>query len=96
MNKKTNTKKLKVVGQQEYLNQQTGEIEKMNVIKMEDRDFNFEKIWIGAILSSLEAVGNQKIKVLNTLLEIKNNENQIIATQGKLAKLAGVVRNAVN
>jgi len=93
---KKTTKKMKILGTQEYLNQSTGEIEKMNVIKMEDRDFNFEKIWIGSILASLEAVGNQKIKVLNTLLQLKNNDNLIITTQRNLCKIAKVGLNTVN
>ena len=38
------TKKVKVVGQVEYLNTNTGELETMNVTTVEERDFNFTKV----------------------------------------------------
>jgi len=90
------TKKMKIIGSQEYINKDTGEVEKMNVIKMEDRDFNFDKIWIAHILESLEAIGNQKIKVMTELLKLKNADNLIITTQRKLAKSINVSPTTVN
>lgn len=68
----------------------------MNVIRYENGDFNFEKLWLAHILDALEAVGNKKIKVMNTLLELKNSENLIISTQRRLAVEAGVSLNTVN
>lgn len=89
-------KKMKVVGTQQYANPYTGELEEFQVIRMEDRDFNFEKIWLAHILEALEAVGNKKIKVLNTLLELKNSDNLIIAKQDDIALRASVSRPVVN
>jgi len=94
--KNKTTKKMKVVGSQEYINKETGELEKMQVIKMEDRDFNFEKLWLVHILDALEAVGNQKIKVMNTLLKMKNSDNLIIASQAKIGEVANVSKPVVN
>lgn len=94
--KKTTTKKQVIVGKQEYLNPNTGELETFNVINTYDTDFNFEKIWLSHILESLEVIGNQKIKVLNWLLANKNSNNQIIATQRSIALQSNVSYPVVN
>lgn len=94
--KGTTTKKQVVIGKQEYLNHQTGEVEQFNVINTYDTDFNFEKIWLSHILDSLEIIGNKKIKVLNWLLENKNNDNLIIATHRKIAEKSNVSYPIVN
>jgi DNA-binding transcriptional regulator YhcF (GntR family) len=94
--KKTTNKKVKVIGEQEYFNNSTGEVENFQVISMEDRDFNFEKLWLVHILESLEAVGNKKIMVMNTLLKMKNSDNQIIGSQRQISKESGVSLPTVN
>jgi len=93
---KTTSKKITKVGTAEYLNQATGEIEQFNIIEEHDQDFNFEKIWLGHLLQSLDVLGNAKIKVLNYLLANKNSDNQIIATQRVLAEKVGVSLPVVN
>lgn len=83
---KTTIKKTKVIGKETYINQQTGEIQEMNVIDItENTDANFHKIWLGHILAALDIIGSQKIKVLNYFLENMNKENLIVATQRKIA-----------
>lgn len=94
--KKTTTKKQVVVGKQQFINKDTGEVENFNIINTYDTDFNFEKIWLSHILESLEVIGNQKIKVLNWLLKNKNTDNQIIATQRIIAEKSGVSYPVVN
>jgi hypothetical protein len=94
--KTTVSKKQTRVGQARYVNERTGEIETFNVIEEQDQDFNFEKIWLGHLLESLDVLGNAKIKVLNYLLANKNNENQIIGTQRAIAKGVGVSVPVVN
>lgn len=88
--KKTTARKTKVIGTQEYINKEDGSVEEFNVVKMEDRDFNFTKIWIGHIISALDAVGNQKIKVVTFLLENMTNDNLLIFKQAEIAKKAKV------
>lgn len=90
-----NTKKMKIVGTEQYTTKD-GEVKDFQVISMEDRDFNFEKIWLIHILDSLEAVGNQKIKVMNTLLQLKDNRNYIHYTQDEIATEAKVGKNTVS
>ena len=60
---KNTRKKVKIVGSAEYINTQTQEVETMQVISMEDRDFNFHKIWLQHIIQSFDLIGNQKTKL---------------------------------
>ncbi|WP_281042439.1 replication/maintenance protein RepL [Selenomonas infelix] len=43
-------KKVKVVGTETYIKQDTGELREMQVIDIEERDANFHKLWLGHIL----------------------------------------------
>ena len=85
---KNNTvKKTKVIGKQAYVNQDTQEVVEMNVIDITNNtDANFHKIWLGHILSALDAIGGAKMKVLNYLLDNMNRENIVLATQRKMAR----------
>jgi hypothetical protein len=93
---KDTNKLVKVVGKELYTNMTTGEITEMQTVKLEARDFNFEKIWLFHILDSLNLIGGQKMKVLTTLLSLKNRDNLIIATQNDLVKLAKVSRPIIS
>ena len=87
---KTTRKKSKVVGKKTFLDHETGELVEMNVVQMEDTDFNFEKIWLGHILQALDCMGSKKIKVVTWLLNNKNVENIVIATQREISEKCGV------
>ena len=43
----TTRKKVKVIGTETYIKQDTGEIAEMQVVKIEERDANFHKLWLG-------------------------------------------------
>lgn len=60
---KTTRKKVKFLGTKEFIDKETGEIHKMQVTDIEERDANFHKIWLGHMLESLDMIGNQKIRV---------------------------------
>ena len=92
----TKGKGMKIIGYEQRINPATGEIHDVQVISREDRDFNFNKIWLGHIVQALDLIGNQKIKVLNYLLENKNYENVVIGTLDQIAKKANVGRNSVH
>ena len=94
--KKTVKSKQITIGKAQYANQETGEIETFDVIEEKDVDFNFQKIWLGHLLESLDIIGNKKIKVLNYLLKTKNNENIVIGTQRAIAEKSGVSLPVVN
>jgi hypothetical protein len=93
---KKTTKKQMIVGRETYVNQRTGSVEEFNVIEQRDADFNFEKLWLGHLLDSLDIIGNKKIKVMNWLLKNRDSENKIIATQRRIAQETGVSLPTVN
>ena len=82
----TTSKKVKVVGHREYTDNLTGEIQDMQVISVEDRDFNFHKVWLQHILNSIDLIGNQKTKLAFWIIENLNKENQLVMTQREIAK----------
>ena len=81
----TTRKKIKVVGTESYINRATGEIKDMQVIDIEERDFNFHKLWLQNILNSIDLIGNKKTKLAFWIIENLNKENQLIMTQRKIA-----------
>lgn len=87
---KTTRPKSRIIGKKTYLDQSTGELVDMNVVQMEDTDFNFEKIWLGHILQALDCMGSKKIKVVTWLLDNKNSENTVIATQRDISEKCSV------
>lgn len=89
-------KKLKVIGTQEYINKQTGEIEEMNVISIEERDANFHKLWLGHILNNINLIGNQKTKIAFWILDNLDSENKLIMTQQKIVEKTGISYQTVN
>jgi len=93
---KTTSKKQVTIGKAEYINSLTGEVEEFDVIDQKDQDFNFQKIWLGHLLESLNVIGGAKIKVLNYILANKNSENQVIGTQRAMAREIGVSLPVVN
>lgn len=93
---KTNKKKQLLVGTEEFINAKTGAVEEFNVIEQRDCDFNFEKLWLGHLLESLDIIGNKKIKVMNWLLSNRDSENKVIATQRRIAEETGVSLPTVN
>lgn len=88
--KPTTSKKVKIVGSEEWLNPRTGLIENFQVIQMEDRDFNFHKIWLSAIINSLDIIGNQKTRLAFWIINNLDSNNQLIMTQRQIAKKSGI------
>lgn len=89
-NEKITSKKVKVIGTQQYINANTGEIEEMQVTSLQDRDFNFTKVWLNSILQTLDMLGNQKTKVAYHIIDNLNKENQYIGTQRQIAERTGI------
>ena len=82
----TTSKKVKVIGTQTYINATTGELEDMQVQSIEDRDFNFTKIWMKNLIATMELVGNQKTKLAYWIIDNLNKENQLIITYRKMSE----------
>ena len=52
--KRTTSKKVKVIGKEQYINANTGQLEDFQVVSLQDRDFNFHKLWLAHIINSLD------------------------------------------
>ena len=87
------TKKVKAIGSVKgfLANSVTGEMEAQDfqVIEVEDRDFNFEKIWVGHIIEALGLIGNAKIQTALWLLKNKDENNYVFVTARTLAEKTG-------
>ena len=87
---KTTSKKQKLVGIQEYIEPITGNIIPMVVTSVEDRDFNFHKMWLNNLIMSLDEITNRKMELAFWIIENLNKENQLIMTQRKIAEKSGI------
>lgn len=77
---KTTTKKVKLIGKEQYINASTGEIQEMSVISVEERDFNFHKIWLEHILRAMDLIGNQKSRLALWIVDNLDSENKFTYT----------------
>lgn len=84
------TKKVKIIGTQQYINTTTGEIEDMQVTKIEERDFNFHKVWMREFIAKLELVGNTKTKLAFWIIDNLNTQNQLCMTYRQIAEKTGI------
>lgn len=90
MAKGQTSKKVKVVGTETFINQKTGEIQDMQVVSIEDRDFNFHKLWLSHIVNSLDLIGNKKVKLAFWIIENLNKENQLTMTMRQISNKSGI------
>ena len=95
-NTKVTSKKVKVIGTQQFINASTGEIEDFQVTSYQDRDFNFTKVWLNSILQTLDMLGNQKTKVAYHIIDNLNKDNQYIGTQRQIAERTGISLKTVS
>lgn len=91
----TTTKRVKVVGTEEYINTRTGELEQMQVTSIEDRDFNFTKMWMKNFISTLDIVGNQKTRLCFWIIDHVDKENRLIGTYRTMASQSGMSLDTV-
>lgn len=94
--RQTTKKKVKIVGTETFINANTGEVEEMNVISVEERDFNFHKIFMKNFIASLEMVGNQKTKLAYWIIDNLKAGNMLPMTYRQIAENAGVSLFTVN
>ena len=75
------TKKQKFVGYKILVDPETGETYPMQMNVMEDRDFNFHKVWLQHLVNSLDSISNQKLRLAFWIIDHLDRENQLIMTQ---------------
>ena len=84
------SKKVKVIGTMPFINAVTGEVEDFQVNSIEERDFNFTKIWMRNLIATLELVGNQKTKLAYWIIEHLDRENKLTLTLRQIAEQTGI------
>lgn len=92
----TTTKKVKVIGEQEYINAATGEMETFLVTDVEDRDFNFTKVWLKSFLGTLDLIGNAKTTVAYWIIDNITKDNLLPYTFRQIASSVGVSLDTVS
>ncbi|SDI51484.1 replication protein (RepL) [Pseudobutyrivibrio sp. 49] len=96
MNKKTITTKEMPVGVQEYIDKISGELVPCKITKLIEKDYNFHKVWMTNLISSLEDIANQKTKVAYWILMHLNRENKLLYTQQEISAATGASIQTVN
>jgi hypothetical protein len=91
----TTSKKLKAISHRKLLDQETGEVVEVGHVELQERDANFEKIWLGHIIDAIDEIGSKKIEVLMWLFRNRNADNIVIATNKQIAEEIGVSYDTV-
>lgn len=89
-NEQRTSKKVKIVGSERFVNVETGELEEFQVTSIEERDFNFSKVWMRNFISTLDLVGNQKTRLALWVIDNVNKENQLISTLRGMSDETGI------
>lgn len=66
----------------------------MNVI--EERDFDFHKVWLQHLVNSLDEISNQKLRLAFWIIEHLDRENKLTMTQRVIAEKSGMSYQTVN
>jgi DNA-binding transcriptional regulator YhcF (GntR family) len=90
------SKKVKIIGNQTYINRDTGEIEDFQVVNIEERDFNFHKVWLSHVINSLNLIGNQKTKLAFWILDNLDKENKLTMTYRQISEKSGISYQTVS
>lgn len=90
------TKKQKFVGYKTLIDPNTGETYPMQINVLEDKDFNFHKVWMQHLVNSLDAISNQKLRLAFWIIDNLDKENQLIMTQRSIAEASGMSLQTVS
>lgn len=90
------TKKQKFVGYKELVDPETGEKYPMQMNILEERDFNFTKVWMQHLVNSLDSISNQKLRLAFWIIDNLDRENQLIMTQRAIAEASGMSLQTVS
>ncbi|MDU5085400.1 replication/maintenance protein RepL, partial [Veillonella sp.] len=90
------SKKQKFVGYKELQDPNTGEVYPMQMNVIEDRDFNFHKVWLQNLIMSMDSIANQKLKLAFWIIDHLNKENMLVMTQRKIAEESGISLKTVS
>lgn len=90
------TKKQKFVGYKEFVDPETGEKIPMQINVLEERDFNFTKVWMQHLVNSLDSISNQKLRLAFWIIDHLDKENKLVMTQRAIADESGMSLQTVS
>lgn len=93
---KTTSKKQKLVGTQTYIDSSTGEAIPMIITSIEDRDFNFHKVWLEHLIMSLDEITNRKMELAFWIIDNLNRDNMLTMTQRQIIEKTGLSMKTVS
>lgn len=85
----TTSKKQKFI-RSKVLYDENGEAIPFQEVMVEERDFNFHKVWLQHFINSLDSISNQKLKLAFWIVDNLNCDNQLIMTQRKISEKTGM------
>lgn len=91
----TTSKKQKFIGYKELVDPHTGEPYPMQLNVIEDRDFNFHKVWLQHLVNSLDGISNQRLRLAFWIIDHLDKENKLVMTQRAIAAGSGMSLNTV-
>jgi len=89
------SKKVKYIGTEKYINTSTGEVEEFQVTNIEERDFNFAKVWMKNFIMTLDLVGNQKTRLAMWIIDHLDKENKLSCTYREMSEETGISLDTV-
>ncbi|MCU9810159.1 replication/maintenance protein RepL [Paraclostridium sp. AKS46] len=96
MSNQITSKKQKYIGSKILIDPKTGEEYPIQLNAIEDRDFNFHKVWLQNFIMSMDSIANQKLKLAFWIIENLNKENMLVMTQRKIAEKTGISLRTVS
>ena len=92
--KKCNKKQI-YGGQKNLVDPETGEVIPCQIQRVEERDFNFHKLWFEHFVQSIDSITNKKLQLAFWIIKHLNRDNQLIATQRKISDETGMALDTV-
>ena len=89
------TKKQVFVGMKELVDSETGEVIPVQLKQVEDRDFNFHKIWLQMFINGLDKIANKKMKLAFWIIDNLDKENKLCFTFRRMSEATGLSLDTV-
>lgn len=86
----TTHRRQKIITTREMIDPITGEVTPVIYSKIEDRDFNFHKVWLEHFISALDEITNKKLKLAFWIIKNLDYENKLVMTQRAIAEKSGM------
>ena len=90
------SKKQKFIGTEVLVDPETNEVYPVQMNIIEDRDFNFHKVWLQHLICSLRGISNQRLRLAFWIIEHLDSENKLVMTQRTIAEESGISLQTVN